>query len=332
MSIRETTILKGVAILFMLYLHLFNQMANVNLCTTYLSIRGVPFVHLFSRCTGPVAFYLILSGYGLYISSKSGRKQNSLKRILKLYVHYWITLILFIPLGCRVIGSQVYPGSFSKFLENVTGWNTSYNGEIWFLFPYVLLTISSPFLFHILNKMRLLSVFIVTGTLYLLAYVLIHLFGQSYLYSHQLAYMPVLYMSLLFPFMLGAMLVKYDIINKCKLWRCKSLFILLLLMVVRMYLETGVFHVLYSVAFIVLFVQIKRPVWLDTLLYEMGCRSTSMWFVHTYFCYYLFKDFIYGFKYPLLIFSVLLVVSYLFALVIDRIYQPLQQLITQKWR
>ena len=159
MSIRETTILKGVAILFMLYLHLFNQMANVNLCTTYLSIRGVPFVHLFSRCTGPVAFYLILSGYGLYISSKSGRKQNSLKRILKLYVHYWITLILFIPLGCRVIGSQVYPGSFSKFLENVTGWNTSYNGEIWFLFPYVLLTISSPFLFHILNKMRLLSVF-----------------------------------------------------------------------------------------------------------------------------------------------------------------------------
>ena len=132
MSIRETTILKGVAILFMLYLHLFNQMANVNLCTTYLSIRGVPFVHLFSRCTGPVAFYLILSGYGLYISSKSGRKQNSLKRILKLYVHYWITLILFIPLGCRVIGSQVYPGSFSKFLENVTGWNTSYNGEIWF--------------------------------------------------------------------------------------------------------------------------------------------------------------------------------------------------------
>ena len=74
MSIRETTILKGVAILFMLYLHLFNQMANVNLCTTYLSIRGVPFVHLFSRCTGPVAFYLILSGYGLYISSKSGTK------------------------------------------------------------------------------------------------------------------------------------------------------------------------------------------------------------------------------------------------------------------
>ena len=63
MSIRETTILKGVAILFMLYLHLFNQMANVNLCTTYLSIRGVPFVHLFSRCTGPVAFYLILSVY-----------------------------------------------------------------------------------------------------------------------------------------------------------------------------------------------------------------------------------------------------------------------------
>ena len=67
MSIRETTILKGVAILFMLYLHLFNQMANVNLCTTYLSIRGVPFVHLFSRCTGPVAFYLTIQTHDLHI-------------------------------------------------------------------------------------------------------------------------------------------------------------------------------------------------------------------------------------------------------------------------
>lgn len=217
MSIREITILKGVAILFMLYLHLFNPMANVDLCTTYLSIGGVPFVHLFSRCTGPVAFYLILSGYGLYISYKSGRKQNSLERILKLYVHYWITLILFVPLGCWVIGCQVYPGTFCKFLENVTGWIPSYNGVIWFLVPYVLLAVSSPFLFRMLNKMSFLSVFIVTGTLYFMAYVLIHLFGQSYLYSHQLAYMPVLYMDLLFPFILGAMLVKYDIVNKCKL-------------------------------------------------------------------------------------------------------------------
>jgi hypothetical protein len=49
MSIRDTTILKGVAILFMLYLHLFNQLGNVELCTTYLSVEDVPFVFLFSR-------------------------------------------------------------------------------------------------------------------------------------------------------------------------------------------------------------------------------------------------------------------------------------------
>lgn len=132
--------------------------------------------------------------------------------------------------------------------------------------------------------------------------------------------------------MLGAMLVKYDIINKCKLWRCKSLFILLLLMVVRMYLETGVFHVLYSVAFIVLFVQIKRPVWLDTFYMRwdavpLPCGLFIL--ISVIICSRILSM---DFKYPLLIFSVLLVVSYLFALVIDRIYQPLQQLITQKWR
>lgn len=41
MSKSETSILKGVAILFMLYLHLFNQPANVALCEIYLSIGGV---------------------------------------------------------------------------------------------------------------------------------------------------------------------------------------------------------------------------------------------------------------------------------------------------
>lgn len=327
MTKHETTILKGVAILFMLYLHLFNQTANVDLCTTYLSIRGDSLVYLFSRCTNPVSFYLILSGYGLYISYKKTKKQFTKKRILRLYIHYWISLLIFVPLGMFVVGKQVYPGTFCKFIDNFTGWKTSYNGEIWFLFPYILLSLTGPYVFRILDKMSFITAFLTGGSIYFVSYCLIHFFGPTYLYSHQFAYMPILYLSLLFPFILGAMLIKYDVISKIQIGGGKALILLLFLMVTRMCIDTGVFHVLYAVSFIVLFLKLKRPPWLDNFLAEMGKRSTSMWFVHSYFCYYLFKDFIYGFKYPLLIFIILLLMSYLSAVVIDFVNKYAQKMI-----
>ncbi len=93
---------------------------------------------------------------------------------------------------------------------------------------------------------------------------------------------------------------------------------------------TGALHTLYAFAFIILFAQLKRPAWLDAFLHEMGRRSTSMWFVHSYFCYYLFKDFIYGFKYPLMIFAVLILVSYATAVALDWLNRPIQRWITDK--
>ena len=59
-------------------------------------------------------------------------------------------------------------------------------------------------------------------------------------------------------------------------------------------------------------------------------KRQSMWFVHTYFCYYLFHDFIYNFKNPLLLFTVLLVCSYISALVIDYLNNKIQKLINLK--
>lgn len=41
----------------------------------------------------------------------------------------------------------------------------------------------------------------------------------------------------------------------------------------------------------------------------MGGHSTNLWLVHTFFAYYLFHDFIYGLKYPLVMYVVLIVLS-----------------------
>lgn len=45
-----------------------------------------------------------------------------------------------------------------------------------------------------------------------------------------------------------------------------------------------------------------------------------MWLTHTFFAYYLFPGFIYGMRYPILIYALLVAVSLLSACVIERIY------------
>ena len=56
-------------------------------------------------------------------------------------------------------------------------------------------------------------------------------------------------------------------------------------------------------------------------LIAMGRHSMVMWLTHSYFCYHLFHDFIYGFRYPLVIYVILIAISYGVSLPISRLAQ-----------
>ena len=318
MDKNESIILKGVAILFMLFLHLFNQMSNVELCHNFLYIVETPLVHILSRATSPVSFFIILSGYGLYKVQSRGN-YNVIKKLWNLYKHYWITLLIFVPLGAFIVGTHKYPGDPIDIINNVTAWNTSYNGEIWFLFPYCLLALSSNTIFKIMAKLSPIIYLAIILLIYFCCGYCISRYGASYLYTHKLAYMPILYLELLFSFSMGAYMAKYDIVRKfdrIKDWRIGGI-LLIIIVLARCLIESGAFHPIYAAVFIILFVNTTRPVFIDNTLMELGKRSTSMWFVHTYFCYYLFHDAIYAFKYPIIIYFVLIAISYAMAVVID---------------
>lgn len=216
MTKQETTILKGVAILMMLCLHLFNTDFKISLCQIGIDVAGKPFLSFLMRAVNPVAFFLLFSGYGLYISYCNGKRNNG-KRILKLYIHYWLTLVLFVMVGCFVVGKGAYPGTWQKVLENVTAWHTTYNGEIWFLFPYCLVAITSSFIFKVVDRVNLWVVFVGIGFIHLGTYAAVAMFGVSYFYSHRLAYMPIIYLSFFFPFVIGTLMAKYRIVNECKI-------------------------------------------------------------------------------------------------------------------
>lgn len=73
MTKQETQIMKGVAVLLMIFLHLFNQMHNVELCESFIYIGNMPFVYWLSAATNPVSFFLFFP-VTVCILSMFGRK------------------------------------------------------------------------------------------------------------------------------------------------------------------------------------------------------------------------------------------------------------------
>lgn len=319
----DTQMMKGVAILFMLYLHLFNQMGNVELCTTFLQIDGMPFVHWLSRATSPVSFFLILGGYGLYFAYRKGDKHR-FSRIIKLYYHYWIILTVFVLIGWFVLPNR-YPGSWLQILGNYTSFNTSYNGECWFLFPYVLISLTSHWLFRWTDKFKAWHILICAFVMNFCTSYIISRYGSKYLYDNLLVYNPFLYFHLLFSFLIGAMAAREnwaEYLPKIQSSRWIWLF-LAILMAICCVINTSIFSAPYTFCFIALFLRAPKWNWVKKVLIELGNCSMDMWFIHSWFSYYIFHNFIYSFKYPVLIFAVLASISYICAKLVALFIQRL---------
>lgn len=82
MTRQQSQMMKGVAILLMIFLHLFNQEGNVALCHNLLFIGGTPLVSILSRAANPVAFFpssavTVSTGYMRKATGTGGRGLQS---------------------------------------------------------------------------------------------------------------------------------------------------------------------------------------------------------------------------------------------------------------
>lgn len=328
MSKDDSMMAKGAAILLMVFLHLFNSLNNCALCSPLLMLGDVPLVHVITRACNPVAFFMLLSGVGLYSSYRiKGRITNG-KRLLKLYIHFWVILTIFLIVG-HLIDPERYPGSWLKLIRNYSSLYYTYNAEYWFLLPYALLALTSPVLFRICDKMNYWIPLVGSFIIELGAGFLISRFGNRYLYGNMLFYMPVLYMHLLFWFVLGMTCVRANFWGLLDKLRGRNGFLLwgafFAVIALRCVPPLGMLHAVYVVAFVILFVAAPKAPVVSSLFMSLGRHSMNMWLIHTWFCYYLFKDFIYGFKYPLVIYIVLLAISMLVSIAINYIVKPITQ-------
>lgn len=324
MDKQESIVLKGIAILFMLYLHLFFIETTVtDNCNNLVYINGHPLAYILSRVSNPVCLYLILSGYGLFVTKNNGLKAR-LRRMSKLLVYYWSVTTLFVFIGHQ-INSDFFPGSLNAIIDNYSTLWVTYNSSCWFLCPYLLLAFFSPYLFILFGKIRCRYLFLVAWLINLSISFYISKIGYGEWIHYRLLYNLFLSIHLLFPFIIGYCLARTGAISRIKLSSSKSSILLVGLIILRCFWDTSVIQPFFMSFFIFLFLNIARPKWLDKVLSEIGKESLGMWMIHLWFSMILFQEWIYAPRYPVLVFLLLVCVSFLSAKLMDIVVYPIQK-------
>ncbi len=168
----QSKIIQGIAILMMLYHHLFSTPEALGVPYNSLLKIGEYNIELkmawfFKLCVGIYAF---ISGYGLYHSLKSQTKSDNffrnlinnykivLKKLLSFMLQFWLVFAIFIP-----IGFIFYDKSFdlSEFILNLLGFSSSYNGAWWYVAQYMKMLMILPLincaLIFVKNKKYIIS-------------------------------------------------------------------------------------------------------------------------------------------------------------------------------
>ncbi len=140
---RDSKMLKGVAILSMLTLHLFCRTDNLPY-TPLLWIGAKPFVYYLGQFSDIcVSIYCFVSGYAHYLQSSEADFRRRWKRLLRFFIPFWLIAVLFSLAGI-IVGNETIPGSIGEFLLNCLTVKNSYNGAWWYANTYILLVALQP--------------------------------------------------------------------------------------------------------------------------------------------------------------------------------------------
>lgn len=181
-SRQQTKMLKGIAVLMLMYHHLFLTAERTSMCFFLTGEIGRKLI-MYSTLTGKlcVSIFLILSGYGISESCmhKSGGvclKEN-LRRIYKLMKVYWGVMLVWlciILLPLKIPFTDIYPSVFD-FIIDLTGlsWlfrTSTLNGAWWYmtviimaylLFPLIRVGVRRSCKSMIIGILALIAIFMI---------------------------------------------------------------------------------------------------------------------------------------------------------------------------
>ncbi len=315
MSREHSAIIKCIAILFIMLYHL------TAVARTGLADGAMPFYDTILNATSSLNFFLIVSGYGLYLVYKENRLTWTylLKRTLRLYLALWLVLFLFVVL----LGSQLYPGRFSyspaDLIAGFTGWRWDYCQFTWFLLPYVLMTFCSPFLFKIMDKVGNIISFIVGLALYLVTSWLISRYYDGYLRHHYAVYHVVLLLQTFVGPIIGAIFARLVLSGKSLqvAWLQGKSWLVLLAMVclfiLRGQIASASLNPIFAAIMALGVVNVNWSHLASKVLGSIGNKCLMMWFCQGFLGSVMFNEYIELLYWPALIWIVWVIVTYIVA-------------------
>ena len=334
---RDSKMLKGVAILSMLMLHLFCRKENLPY-TPLLWIGSTPLIYYFGLfgdiC---VAVYCFISGYAHYLQSSKGELQQRWKRLLRFMIPFWVIAVVFSLIGL-LAGNSVIPGSIKEFLLNCLTIKNSYNGAWWYANTYILLVALQPLSRKFVERCPAWLVILLTFAFYTVSYG-IRFCGwgacDSVILSWIITHVGLLGTSY-FPYAIGMLFCKKQVISllrqRLTAINVRNIYIFTVLMFTGMIVVHGMVQSLFvavitATVTIILLCVCPLPKRLISLLCYLGEHSTNIWLVHMFFYAVLFKGFVFCAKYPIPVFLLLLLSSLASSYVIKWLSKPILKLV-----
>lgn len=339
----DMNVLKGIAILFMLLLHLFCTKDVNGLYDTFPTIVGIPFVYylaLFGDACVPI--YCFASGYGLFMLYSSGKMSmnNNMLRILKLLINFWIVLVLFVGIGFVAEKGDTLPGSAYSFFENFFVMSNSYNGAWWFLQTYIILVLLSPGLMRLVHRYHSIWLLVLVGVIYLISYIqriknVIDFSGYPILYD--VVQSSVLVGTSLLPFIAGSLFAKEKLyskvsrlVHKLKYKNAFCTIGIAGLITAHAFYESMIIAPVTAILFVCLFSFMNKSTPVQISFQYFSKHSTNIWLTHMFFYMTIFPELVFYPKYPILIFVWLVILCLVTSHIINLMYYPLIRMLDRK--
>lgn len=328
--------LKFIAAIFIVLTHIFPKVGQVD-TLKYIPLfnwNGYPIEQYIGSLSGIcVGIFIFLSGYGLYISyNKNIKYKEIFKRISKLYINYWIIILIFFSIGLYM---EVYKFEVKEFILNLLALTTSYNHPAWFLRLYVMLILIYPMLIKIVDRYNKNIVIIVSFITNIIGMIITKFYYISGLNSIVIDLISIL-LGGQFLFLLGIIVAKYAIFDKVKerignnKVKYYSLFLIITMLIITV-IDISVIGEIAKLILIPIFIfTLANIISEDIFISRLGKHSTNIWLVHAFFYDYLFGDIVYSPKYSILVFLYLLVLCLFTSYMINLIYNLVMKTNIQK--
>lgn len=338
---RETSIVKGVAVCFMLIHHLFYDESKIEKCTLLFTHGGL-LLWVAKMCKVCVAIFVLLSAYGLYKSYESYCSKKgyciknailfTFKHLKKLITNYWWAVVPFAILGMttgmRSFKTVYGASSMTKFrlLADIFGLggrvdsSHMYNITCW----YIALAIGLYLLFSILYYLIKKNTVLFCGVALILCF---RPFGAVLFTAGYRIY--------LLSFSLGLFIAKYDLFDKliCNIHNLPTQFGIVLSLIGtallrKIYgLDVDGFFAISVIAFILLVISKLSVV--ASVFDFIGKHSADIFMTHTFFYSYFWNKLFYSPKYPALIFLFLLSVCLVYSIFLETIKSFVRSIINK---